>query len=60
MESCGQSTNSGNLSLVGKHELGRYVVDAAIRPNGDNQVELVTLLRESNDSKDGRIATIII
>jgi len=55
MESGGQS-----LSLVGKHELGRYVVDAAIRPNGDNQVELVTLLRESNDSKDGRIATIII
>jgi hypothetical protein len=56
----GQSTCSGNLSLVGKHELGRYVVDAAIRPNSDDQVELVALLRESNHSKDGRIATITI
>jgi len=59
-ESGGQSMGSGNLALVGKHELGRYVVDAAIRPNGDDKVELVALLRESNNSKDGRIATITI
>eukprot|EP00986_Skeletonema_menzelii_P008117 scaffold3342_cov150-Skeletonema_menzelii.AAC.1 len=59
-ESGEQSMRSGNLSLVGKHQLGRYVVDAAIRPDGDNKVELVALLRESNDSKDGRIATIIV
>lgn len=51
---------TGDLSLVVKHELERYVVDAAIRPNGDDRVELVCLLRESNDSKDGRIATIHI
>lgn len=49
-----------NFTLVGKHELERYVVDAAIRPTGENQVEVVALLREDNDSKDGRIATITI
>ena len=51
---------TGDLSLVVKHELERYVIDAAIRPSGDDRVELVCLLRESNDSKDGRIATIHI
>lgn len=59
-ESGGQLRSSGDLSLVGKHGLGRYVVDAAIRPNGDDQVELVALLRESNSSMDGRIATITV
>ena len=55
-----ETTVSSDLANIGKYELGRYIVDAAIRPNGDNEVELVALVRESNDSKDGRIATIVI
>jgi hypothetical protein len=52
---------SGNLSLVGRIMLGHYVVDAAIRcGNSDNKVELVALLCDSDDSKDGRLAIVTI
>lgn len=51
----------GNLSLVGRIMLGHYVVDAAIRSgNSDNEVELVILLCDSDDSKDGRVAIVTI
>ncbi|KAL7540930.1 hypothetical protein ACHAXR_010494, partial [Thalassiosira sp. AJA248-18] len=53
--------SSGELFLVGKSGLGQYVVDAAIRSsNLDGEVELVLLLCESDDPKDGRIATVSI
>ncbi|KAL3788523.1 hypothetical protein HJC23_006561 [Cyclotella cryptica] len=51
----------GNLSLVGRIMLGHYVVDAAIRSgNASNEVELVSLLCETGDSKDGRVAVVTI
>ena len=51
--------SSGNLALVGQSRLGQYVVDAAIRPvNVDAEAELVLLLCESDDPKDGRVATV--
>lgn len=50
---------SAYLSLVGKSKLGQYVVDAAIRSSGvQDQTEVVLLLCENSDSKDGRIATV--
>ena len=55
-----EASGGGELAYIGKHELGRYIVDAAIRPNGEDEVELVALVRESNNSRDGRIATIVI
>ena len=52
--------SSGNLLLAGKSRLGQYIVDGAIRAGDvEGEVELALLLCE-NDSKDGRIATIII
>mmetsp|Transcript_11502 Transcript_11502/g.18251 ORF Transcript_11502/g.18251 Transcript_11502/m.18251 type:complete len:116 (-) Transcript_11502:138-485(-) len=53
--------SSGDLVLVGKSGLGQYVVDAAIRSgNADGDAEVVLLLCESDDQKDGRIATVHI
>jgi len=53
--------SSGDLVLVGNSELGQYIVDAAIRSsNVDGEVELVLLLCESDDSRDGRVATVNI
>ena len=54
--------SSEELNLVGQSRVGQYVVDAAIRPsNADSEVvELVMLLSESEDSKDGRAATVNI
>lgn len=52
---------SGDLILVGQSQLGQYVVDAAIRSNNvEGEVELVVLLCESDDPKDGRVATVNI
>ena len=55
-------SSDNELILVGKSRLGQYVVDAAIRSSDvvDESVELVALLCESEDSKDGRVATINI
>ena len=51
--------SSGVLSFIGRIELGQYVVDAAIRSgNSNHEVELVVLLCEREDTKDGRIANI--
>ena len=53
--------STGDLGLVGSSGLGHYIVDAAIRPsNVDGEVELVLLLCESDDPKDGRVATVNI
>ena len=55
-------SSDDELILVGKSRLGQYVVDAAIRSSDvvDDSVELVALLCEGEDSKDGRVATINI
>ena len=51
--------SSGDLSLVGRIVLDRYVVDVAIKSgNSNHEVELVILLCEREDAKDGRIASI--
>ena len=53
--------SNGDLIMAGKSGLGQYVVDAAIRSsNVDGEVELVLLLCESDDPKDGRVATVNI
>merc|ERR1712032_557583 len=53
--------SSGDLVSVGNRSLGRYIVDAAIRStNIDGEVELVLLLCESDEPKDGRVATVNI
>jgi len=53
--------SSGDLILVGQSGLGQYIVDAAIRSSDvDGEVELVLLLCESDDTKDGRVATVNI
>jgi len=49
--------STDNLALVGQSRLGQYIVDAAIRSNNvDTEAELILLLCESDDPKDGRIA----
>jgi hypothetical protein len=49
------------LSLVDSITLGCYVVDAAMQPGSNgNEVEVVLLLCEADDAKDGRVATIAI
>ncbi|KAL3810747.1 hypothetical protein ACHAXA_008560 [Cyclostephanos tholiformis] len=55
-------SSDDELILVGKSQLGRYVVDAAVRSSNtaDESVELVVLLCESEDPKDGRVASINI
>lgn len=52
--------SSGQLSLVGKSQLGCYVVDGAMRASDDEgYVELVLLLCDENENTvDGRIATV--
>ncbi|KAL7470716.1 hypothetical protein ACHAXS_010969 [Conticribra weissflogii] len=56
--------SNGDLSLVGKSRLTQYIVDAAIREgdvhNEADVVELVMLVSENEDPKDGRIANIKI
>jgi hypothetical protein len=53
-------SSDDELILVGKTRLGQYVVDAAVRSSdiADDSVELVVLLSESEDSKDGRVACV--
>lgn len=55
-------TSDCELVLVGKSGLGQYIVDAAIRSFGisGDEVELVLLLCENEDAKDGRIATVAV
>lgn len=55
-------SSDDELILVGKSRLGQYVVDAAIRSSdvAEESVELVALLCESEDHKDGRVAAINI
>ena len=52
----------GKLNFVDETKLGRYVVDAAIRiqQNGSEGVDVVTLLCDTDDIKDGRMVTISI
>mmetsp|Transcript_18309 Transcript_18309/g.38499 ORF Transcript_18309/g.38499 Transcript_18309/m.38499 type:complete len:318 (+) Transcript_18309:3-956(+) len=56
--------SNGDLAHVGKCRLNQYIVDAAIREgdahNGADFVELVMLVSENEDPKDGRIASIKI
>ena len=47
------------LTFTERKELGNFVIDAAIKEN-DCKVELVVLLSEKDDIRDGRIATITI
>jgi len=56
---CVYDFSSGSLALVGQSRLDQYVLDAAIRPsNVDGEAELVLLLCENNDPKDGRVVNI--
>ena len=53
--------SDGDLTLIGKSNLGQYVVDVAIRSgNVDGEAELILLLCENDDQKDGRIASVNI
>jgi len=53
--------SSGDLVLIGKSDVGQYIVDAAIRSSSvENEVELVLLLCENDNLKDGRVATVNI
>lgn len=52
---------NGTLSIIGRIDIGHFVVDAAIRSgSADHEVELVLLLAETSDVKDGRIASIML
>ena len=49
------------LVLLGKSRLGQYVVDTSIRAGSEEgAVELILLLCETDDSKDGRICEVKI
>ncbi|KAL9183263.1 hypothetical protein ACHAXT_005050 [Thalassiosira profunda] len=54
-------SSNEDLVLVGKTTLGQYIVDAAIRSSGvKDRAELVLLLCEGDDAKDGRVVTVNI
>ena len=58
---CVYDFSSGSLALVGQSRLAQYILDVAIRSsNVDGEAELVLLLCENNDPKDGRVVNINI
>jgi hypothetical protein len=52
-----QLHNNNKLTLIAKENIGHYIVDAVMRYSAiEGGIEIVMLLSDSNNNKDGRIA----
>jgi hypothetical protein len=52
-----QLHNNNKLTLIAKENIGHYIVDAVMRYSAiEGGIEIVMLLSDTNNNKDGRIA----